>query len=59
VGGGHGEGVAADVEIGYIISRKINGEASTGRSIFLTIIEADRGRIVQDEVRCGLADKDG
>lgn len=29
-----GEGVAADVEIGYIVGRKINGEASIGRSAF-------------------------
>jgi len=34
VDGSDGKGVAADVEIGYIVDRKINGEASIERSTF-------------------------
>ena len=47
------------MEIRHIVGGEIDGEASTGRSGLQTIIEADRGGIVEKEVRYGLADEAG
>ena len=52
--GGHGNEIAADVEVCDVVLGEIDGEAPTGRSGLETVIEAyGRGR-VEVKVRCCL-----
>lgn len=49
--GGHGNEIAADVEIGDIVLGEINRETPTGRGGFETVVEAYRRGRVEEKVR--------
>ena len=54
----HGNGLAADVEVGDVLG-EVGREAAAGGLVFVVVREADGGRVFELEVRGGEADEGG